>query len=185
MCLLHALLGKSATDVYLFSHSGVFLCIFLMAYFDELKFLKFWNPIYHCFKIFIFCILCKKSLPNPRLLKKCIYVFLIKASLYFTFRTMIHRLVFVGKYGQKFIFFPTVPVSLIKRVYFQQRINLAPLSKNQLTIYGWLCFCALICLSVLKQYHTALITKALYELLKLVWVSYPTFFLISKLFWLF
>ena len=167
MCLLHALLGKSATDVYLFSHSGVFLCIFLMAYFDELKFLKFWNPIYHCFKIFIFCILCKKSLPNPRLLKKCIYVFLIKASLYFTFRTMIHRLSFVGKGGQRSIFFP-LELSSCPSIINEKTL----LSGEDLTwhlcqrtnwqfAYGSIFAHWSVCLYQ-SGYHIALMTEALY-----------------------
>ena len=53
-----------------------------------------------------------------------------------------------GSFSSHYIF---VPLSLMKRLSFQQRINSAPESNSQLTVCVLLYFYALICLSIPKQ----------------------------------
>lgn len=104
----------------------------------------------------VFCVLSKKSLPIPRLQKKSIYDFFSKLIILILHLGLWSIDLYLLRHVDRSSLFShnsypfSFPASLVKRLHFQHRINLAPLSKNQLTVYVWLYFCALICLSILK-----------------------------------
>ena len=124
---------------------------FLMVYFDEQKFLKFWNQIS---LFFLWLVFSEKSLPNPRS-QKISYIFFSKLIVLYLHFILCHiwiiDLCLLGSTGRGSLSpHYSYPASLVKRRSFHQRIWLGASVRDQVTIYVWLYFCALICFSVIK-----------------------------------
>ena len=96
---------------------------FLMVYFDEQKFLKFWNQIS---LFFLWLVFSEKSLPNPRS-QKISYIFFSKLIVLYLHVILCHiwiiDLCLLGSTGRGSLSpHYSYPASLVKRRSFHQRI---------------------------------------------------------------
>lgn len=123
-----------------------FLCLFELAPSSA--------QIHHFLYAFCFLVPLQEISAYSKITKKFICFLLKVNSFSFTFLSMIHSPVLLGSMDgcsfSSYNSYPHAPASLVKRLYVQHRINLTPLSKNQLAIYVWI-IVWLICLSTLKS----------------------------------